>query len=435
MVPSDRKLLSIDDHDAFDRASKHDWPVSVAGFLYALSMHKFTVRSPLEGGAGAQGVFEALCLLGGLFCIIAATRSSRRAYRFSPAVFCFSLFGVIALCSSWRSFSPALSFGKAVLFLTTIAGVYLVNQAGKAQTYFAAIFRAYTFLVMLGLFLGLLLPSMYPLFKMDEETGGRTRLAVFADSPGFFGSHLTLLLLAAPLLKGRIGWLSQVFLIIINILSGGKTSTGLLLLLMFLRLVFAVLRDRSKLRVAIVVSATLALPLALLVAAGIKDGPVSRAAEKVYGDRIGQDAEGLDGRADLWMGSIKLLPDVTVLGYGFSGARDVINKAEFWAGDSHNGYLEMALTGGVPAFFLFLFGVVAVGVSCSHAPFPERIYLLSLFSCIVIFSLIGTTFTESSYFGTLLLVWLYYRGAPLPAREVQTRSFTGHTPAFSRDFV
>jgi O-antigen ligase len=389
--------------------SERLWLITLAGVLYAISMQKFLNRNALQGGTGAQGILEAACLIAGFLCVLLSTRKSNRRFGFSTVPLCFTVFGFFALCSSWRSFSPSLSIGKASLFLIMIATIYLVSQAGVVQDFFSAVYKASVAIVVAGLITGVLLPSVYPLISFDEYSG-RTRLSVFATSAGGLGADITLLLLICPLLGGRIGWPSQVFLFVINVLSGGKTSTALICILLLVRFLLTVRNWRSWRGATIILASACLLAVSALSTTWLRqDNAVwTKPTEAIYGTQVKKEAATFNGRTDVWMMSIKLLPDAELLGYGFNGVRDLLIRAAAWAGNSHNGYLETALTGGLVGFSFLIFGVIVVGRACFRARPTLRVYLVSLFLGILILGAIGPAFSEPSYFGSLLLMWLYY---------------------------
>jgi hypothetical protein len=90
---------------SFSVAANRLWLIDVAGFLYAVSMHKFALRDPLSANTGIQGIIEMLAIGGAFVCVVAATWKARRQRSTSITALCFGIFGLFALCSSWRSFN------------------------------------------------------------------------------------------------------------------------------------------------------------------------------------------------------------------------------------------------------------------------------------------------------------------------------------------
>ena len=398
------------------------WLIALGGLLYTISLHQFAYHSPVAGGSGIQGMIETFCDAGSFLCVLVGTWGQGRTFKTSGAVLCFAIFGLFSLSSAWRSFSPSLSSARAALFLLIIATIYLVSQAQVAQEYLVAVYRSYVALLVIGIGVGLVLPSLYPLVSSDEFTG-RTRLGVFDTAPGMLGEQTALLLLLAPLLQGRVGRLSQVFLFGFNVACGGKTNTALLCFLLLVRAVVMTKRWRSWRGVTVMGCATclLAIGALSLGGTGSEDSLLAKPAEAIYGHQIGKDATSLDGRAALWATSMELLPQAQLLGFGFNGVREILLKTAAWSGSSHNGYLEMALTSGLIGFAFFIGAIVLVVRSCLRAPPSMRLYLGSVVIFILIVDLIGSDFSFPACFGSMVLAWIYYQAERSRIQSVAAR--------------
>jgi hypothetical protein len=385
------------------------WLIDIAGFLFSVSIHKYAVRSALSSSIGIQGIVEFLCITIGLLCVFVATRGQRRQHPPSVATTCFVIFGLFALGSSWRSFYPALSIVKGVLLLVVIATGYLASQAGSGRRYIRAIYRSYVLLLAIGLTIGIVFPQVYPLFSIDEYSG-RTTMSVFDTFSGVVGEDAALMLLLALVLDRKPNWVVYVFLLIVNVLAGGKTSTALLCILLCIKVVSSVRVWRSW-SAALLVFATAcggAIGVVPLLRSGSTSQIFARSAESIYGNQVGTEAHGLDGRLDLWKGTVALLPTVPLFGYGFGGARDLLLKIAIWSGSCHDSYLEMAMSGGLLGFSFFALGICIVFRACLRAPPNVRIGLLSILSFILILGIIGEIFDEPSFAGFLILLWLPY---------------------------
>lgn len=391
-------------------AAKKPHPlISVAAFLYAFSMHKFAVRNGLSSDTGIQGIVELVGMVGAFVCVLVATRREKRKHAFSAPYTCFAVLGFFALCSFWRSFYPALSAVKGVIFLSVITTGYLVNQAGLGRQYFRALYRWYIVSLVVGLITGILLPSMYPLFSVDEYSG-RTTMQVFDTFFLVIGEDAALFLLLAPIIRGNIGVLSQVFLFVVNIFAGGKVSTALLCTLLTLRFFTGVRRWRSWHTVGVIVAVAFTVTIATyaFLHSGLDTRLVTQSTEAIYGTKVGVEAKGLDGRLGLWLGALPLLQNVWFLGYGFEGFRDLLLKIAIWSGSSHNGYLEMALASGMIGFTAFLTGLATTLWACLRVGGRMSFYLLSLALFIMIDAMAGGSLHNPSFVGFLILLWLPY---------------------------
>jgi O-antigen ligase len=398
------------------------WLVDVAGLLYAISMHKFAMRDGLSSNTGIQGIIESLSITGAFVCIFTATRKARRQHTTSITALCFAMFGIFALCSSWRSFNPSLSFVKGVLFLVVLATGYLANQTGLAQRYFRSIYWSYTGLLVVGLVVGLMFPEHYPLLSVGDYTG-KHRLSVFDTFSGTMGEDVALLLLLVPLIRARVSTVSQVFLFLMVVFAGGKTPTVLLCVLLLVRFVYGLRQWRSWRTVVVIlgVAGVVAFTTQLLLGSGGQDSAFARPAAWLYGTHVAGEVGTLDGRVALWIASLDLLQSGQALGYGFEGARQAMINVASWSGNSHNGYLELALSGGLVGFVFFLVGLLFVGRDCYLARFPVRLNAALALSSILITDLIGPSFSFPSAFGMLVLLWISYEAKAHP-RQVKKRS-------------
>jgi O-antigen ligase len=247
------------------------------------------------------------------------------------------------------------------------------------------------------------------LFSVDAFSS-RTRLSVFDTFPGVMGEEAGLLLLLVPLIKFKIGWVSQVFLFLSLVFAGGKTSTALVCALLLIRFLFDIRQLRSWRTVAVVcgIAAIICFGTLLHLHSIRSSHLFVDSAESIYGTKVSSDASSLDGRLALWTASLNMLESAELLGYGFDGAREIMLRVARWSGSSHNGYLELALSGGVLGLAFFLFGVVAVLKACYRAALPFSFCAFLLLAYMLINALIGLIFNFPSYFGILILVWLAY---------------------------
>ena len=391
--------------------------VSAAGFFYAISMQKFFKRDPLSLNVGPEGPLEFALLTGTLGCVFFAASGAKRRYPASLPVLSFGIFGLFALASSWRSFNPSLSMVKGGLLFVVLAIGYLVNQAGLVERFFHAIYATFTFLLGLGLVAGFLFPAHYPLLNV-EAYSGRTRLSLFATYPGAMGDCAALLILLAPIIRPKPSWYSLVFLFVINILAGGKTSSAVLILLLAVNLLFNLPRWQSWKSLALIAASTALILSLIYLSVGSPASStrlIAKPASAIYGTEVASEAKSFDGRMQLWTGMSGILEDCKLLGFGFDGARDRLLRIESWSGQSHNGFLEMALAGGIFGLTFFIAGLIGVIQACLQAEPRFRRAALSVLAYMLILSLTGIIFNFPSYFGFLILMSLFYQ-AKLPAK-------------------
>ena len=385
--------------------------VYASGFLYALSLHKYLSRDALSGGGGVQGFLEFGFTMGALVFTFVALRSTRRRFPPSGALVCFALFGLFALASSWRSFNPALSLAKGLLYFAVLEMGYLAGQAGYFTRLFRGIYWTYTGSIIVGVFAGLAMPARFPLWTTDEFTG-RSRFSVFGTFPGTMGETAAYLILLAPLIFRRPHWISRGLLLLANLLAGGKTSTVLLLGLLGMEYILKIRGARSWRAIGLVSALTCCFG-ALTYSSVIRGvDPASIAGDRLsnlYGHDVAAEAVSLDGRLSLWQGSFAVMVENPLLGYGVDGARDVMFKLASWSGSTHNGFLDLGIDGGIVALCFFMMGLTYVLRACMSTKVTLRSQLLLVFSYMFAIAWTGITFSFPSFFGLLVLVLLLFR--------------------------
>jgi O-antigen ligase len=277
------------------------------------------------------------------------------------------------------------------------------------------------------------LPATFPLWSVDEFTG-RSRLSVFGTFPGTMGETAAYLILLAPVFfrsssRGSY-WISRLFLLFINLAAGGKLSSAVLLLLLGVEYLFKIRSLRSWRVVVLVNGVFLILCVGFYVSVrgdGL-DRSLGRPLEMIYGQDVAAEADSLDGRVDLWRGTGDLIIDNPVLGYGFDGARNVLMNIAEWSGSSHNGFLELALSGGAIGLVFFLAGLGAVFRACLRSASDLRRRTLTVFAYMIFIAFTGVTFNFPSYFGFLILTLLFYRSVQFSTESVSSPAYLEITP-------
>jgi O-antigen ligase len=158
------------------------------------------------------------------------------------------------------------------------------------------------------------------------------------------------------------------------------------------------------------------------------DRSLGRPLEMVYGQDVAAEAGSLDGRVDLWRGTTDLIIDNPVLGYGFDGARNVLMNIAEWSGSSHNGFLELALSGGAIGLVLFLVGLGTVFRACLRSSSDLRRRTLTVFAYMILIAFTGVTFNFPSYFGFLILTLLFYRSLQFSAESLYSPAYLEVSP-------
>ncbi|SEB39222.1 O-antigen ligase family protein [Terriglobus roseus] len=382
----------------------------LAGFIYSVSIWKFIKRDPLSGSLGLEAVLETGSVaLAFAVALIMSWRGHRRVPP-QPAMAYLAAFGVLTLASAFRSFSPSLSVTKTALFFAVLAMASWMAQINLTWSFLRGIYAGYISLSLLGLAVALAFPSRYPLI-LSEEWTHRNRLTLFDMHPNSVAETSALMFLLGRLLGGRYRWISQAFLLTINILAGEKTATAALL---FLAVAGYLMERRWSVKSVTLAAIGLSWIVvgAVLAASDVVDLIPARyvtvAASQIYGDKVSHEVSTLDGRDLVWKKTLELASDGVLVGYGFEGAREELLKAVYWSGQAHNGLLEIVLDGGVLGGLFFTFGYVRVAFISLHG---SRVWIVRvgvLHCMIVILSAIGPIFTFYSFFADAVIVSLAY---------------------------
>jgi len=208
-----------------------------------------------------------------------------------------------------------------------------------------------------------------------------------------------------------------------NVLAGGKTSTAMLLLMLSVEYLLKIRTARSW-RVVVLVGGVFASVCACLYVTLVRGADLSQTfshlSDMVYGHDVAAEAASLDGRLNLWRGSITLLIQNPILGYGFDGARQALINVAAWSSHSHNGFLELGLAGGIFSAVIFLIGVAGVIQACLRSAPDLRRQTLPVLAYMIIIAFTGITFNFPAYFGLLILTLLLYRSTQ---SNPESRSF------------
>jgi O-antigen ligase len=379
--------------------------LAFAAFLYLLSAQSFCLRDPLGASMGWNAYLQ-LALFFSAFSVGAGFWLMRGLLVNPPASFwCFVAVGLMGLASAPRSFMPELSVVKAVLFCCVIVLVELLCSAWSPSAVLRSIYGAMIAVYLFGLALGVALPDTYPLTVVEEYTG-RQRLALFTFAFGDF-AYLT----GAAFLLGRLPcirapWYTQFFLFALTVASGSKTCTvGLLVVWGFAQL--RRLRAIKVLFAALCVAAAGLLTIQVLLNADSLIGTrILSALQVVYGDKLVQESQSLNGRFELWDVVALAGKNCLFLGFGFDGARDRILRLIPWAGQSHNGFLEFFLAAGLPGLMAFLAGWLSAVRSALASPFGTA--ALPIYFYLLIVANTDPIFTMFQCYGLFMILALHY---------------------------
>ena len=326
--------------------------VSIA--LYGVSLIKFYVRDPLVAETGPQGPLElALVILACLAAALAFREGSGNLSFPFPAK-AFAVFGALAVVSSIFSYYPLLSFLKGVSFLLVCGIAVLATSAFRSRVILTYLYYLIVILLVAGCVAKL--AGGNSLLLIDDYSG-RARFSLFAWHPGTLADLSALTLLSGLLLAKRPPLYCQAVLFAINIATAARASSLLLIaVLVAIGLASARLNPRFLL---LCCGAGSLLTIGMMFAAhkDYRPADLGLLGQGLYGDKLDQDLTTLSGRTEVWSAAAPLLSHCLFLGYGLEGARDVLfNNTTWGAGNTHNSLIDLILSGGIPATFVYLLG-------------------------------------------------------------------------------
>jgi O-antigen ligase len=288
----------------------------------------------------------------------------------SPAM--LALLAWLALTSAVLSADPSTSVRRLVLTLLTFGLAALLPLLARSLSQFRDALVAAALAMLLLSYLGLLLvpeAAIHQVSDPEPQLAGDWRgIYSHKNGMGAVAAVLTLVGLFAmragrPLAGGLVAVTSLIFLLG----SGGKSATGLI----FVALGVAWLMTRAR-------SFALRAMLALAPLVALNALTVGSVAIPVFGAIVASlpvDAT-FTGRTDIWSFALEQIAARPVTGHGFmafwgtAALAHGIEDPTVWAGSaatSHNAYLDLALTIGLPGLLLAMLVLVAAPLRHFHA--------------------------------------------------------------------
>lgn len=395
---------------AAERARRR-WLAMLIGAIYSVSFWKFVKRDPLGGSLGIEAVLEigSVTLAFALTMVLAMRRGLRRRFGPVPAMLYLGLFGLFTAASAFRSFSISLSLTKSVLFFAVMGMAYLLAQQGLSREFLEGIYAGFVGIVLLGLAVGAAFPSRYPMI-LSEEFTGRNRLALFDTHPNGIGETCALMFLLGWLLGGRRRWMTQVLLLVVNVLAGERTASSALVGIGCLA--FLLVRRWTPVRAfaIAVVAAAVAVGVALETSnvANVLPEKYLASVQGIYGKNAASELQTLDGRQEVWAAALRLAGNGVLIGYGFEGAREALIQAVSWSGQAHNAELELMLDAGVVGSAMFALGWWMLVVMSLDGDREWMVKVGAMQALILVMSIVGPIFDFYSFMAEALGISLAY---------------------------
>jgi O-antigen ligase len=326
-----------------------------------ISLHPFADLSQLEAGDVGTGneastyvIFAGLAVL--TFSLVLRDHLRGLATLWTPA---FALFGGWVVVTVVLSLDPSTSIRRLSLTICVIAVAATLMLLPKSQNELMRWFSIAALVLLAVCYLGLLLaPNLSMHLASDAQ-----EQALAGDWRGVFGhknvaAAVMAMLLFIGIYTARSGaWFSGAAIVCLAALflfySAGKSSLALCLAVLGLTSLTTVVRSFWVRAVMLLV------PLVVLNMLSV--GTVMNDSLAAIAKMLPLDSS-FTGRTDIWTFAVQSLQARLPTGYGFSafwGSSSIQNLPEgkewaAYASHSHNGYLDTALTMGLPGLALLM---------------------------------------------------------------------------------
>jgi O-antigen ligase len=398
---------------------------------YIVSTIKFQNRDPLSTEGGIQAILE-ICALGFGLAMATVVAIRRGAFpRVTPPAIGFAIFSGLAMLSSVFSYWPLLSVVKGSLLIVTLAIAVLVCDALGPRRVLTHFYWAVCGLLVIGITIKVL--SQQPLFDIDDYSG-RLRFTVFALHWGSLADLVALIILIGRLLPRRPPWFCQLFLLCVNLATGTRASTTSLLVVLLVTSLGS--RRMTAKDVAIGAFGMAGAALAVLVIVNMQVSLSSIPFERFYGDRVTlEEIVTLNGRTDVWVESLPLVPGTLLFGYGMEGVRAALLREVEWAGHAHNAYLELLFAAGLPGLLTFLIAWGMAVATALRTPTDTRATVIGIYIYMFICGWTDPNLTLMQYLPVFLIVCIDANTREQASREVEAQTPLKSPPPASLDLA
>ena len=411
------------------------------GFLPYVSLSSTYMGSAMAAGSNLLNQLTAIILLFSFAAFMAKERSF--SIIFTPRLLMAAIFGWYVFTSLVGE-APMFSLRRLFMFaiICVLAGCFL--QLPRTERHFTTLLAVCTMIILFLCYFGVIvLPS-----RSIHQASDALEPLLAGDWRGVFrhkneaASVMTVLIIVAIYLCKRwsfVGGLAMLLLSLVFLVkSGGKTALGLLPIIIATG--WFILRW-PRWRYVVVTSL---LAVFAVVTVGTTVDPVfSQMLTKMKIDAT------FTGRTDIWTVAIDYIRQSPLVGYGYQAfwRSDALmtsfTENNTWATtapDSHNGYFDLLLAGGMPGLvlvllWLYLLPLVYLGKmddATRNSPLT-RLYV-SVWLYVLLFGFLETIFFLSTGF-----VWFFLAVAVMGLRlqanaslvedeaELQPAQTDGHT--------
>ncbi|NNE59953.1 MAG: O-antigen ligase family protein [Woeseia sp.] len=326
-----------------------------------------------------------------------------------------ALFCVWALISSIWSPNSMLSFGRAgtLILLLYIAALLTIHARHSFSNPVAAVTSSTLIAMLTGLALLFLISFLiwdtpFKFGASNTYTGRQGRLILAHGGPLDTGEYMALVTVVAALVLRQ--YAAKVLitgtLIILILLTDSRN----LLVCVPIALAAAWFhRGSSTLRFLVTALFVFGIAVVLIL---LVSGDLMRL--------LPHDLRTLNGRIPLWQFAGRTISEHPLLGVGYYASRYYLTARFYWAGQTHNAYVETLMTTGLIGLALLLVFLA----SCAKVSFQSRNALLTgilVLTCLA--SIFSPLLMSSNLYTFLLFVMAILVGESLAAQRIQ---FQGH---------
>jgi O-antigen ligase len=282
-----------------------------------------------------------------------------------PARWLFAWAAVAAVSVLWSVESrPAVLVGLSFLGSAVLV-VWYVGRAGWDRFLRLAVAGGTGYLVVC---------FIAELTWVDEPRAGG-RLIGLSFSPTSIGTTATMIGVAAIVLADRTRTWRWLLVVgpVVTVAEVWADSRGATLALV-VAAAWVLTRDRARLRLVVVVTAAVLAVLVVVTYASGDEAALTRSGQA-------SEATSLTGRTDVWPEALRFIGERPVLGWGAGTSSDLyaslVWQGRLWwfAYDSHQMFLSVALETGIVGLALFGGGLTAVALARRRARGAEAIVL------------------------------------------------------------
>lgn len=377
-----------------------DAAASAAVFLYVMTLFRYFQRDALARDLGLQGPLEVM-LIGLSFTLSLVASIARRLIVPPLSVTLITVYVAFAALSSVNSFYPLLSAGKATMLILTIGIAIGLSSVIGPRAVITRFYWSMLILLGLGILASLILPDIFPLFRIHENS--RYRLWIFRSHPGIVTDYAAVTLIFGLIAQPRPPVVLQYGLLLLCFASGGRVGFSSLVILLALGYVCNNLHLKG-----LVKGTWLSIVAAIILGTVIQQVEPLRETVLSTIHRTSAEFNTMNGRFALWETALYLILQNPILGLGVEGARNIFVLYGDWASNSHNTYLEIFLSAGWIGGVCFFLGWLLTISYVRNLSSRDAIAVTLIHGYLIMTGIVGGLTLPISTLGVFIIVILAY---------------------------